>query len=244
MSTSATLVTSWDDGHPSDLRLAELLSKHGLKGTFFVPRINAEGRPTMGPRDLARLTAMGFEIGAHTNDHARLDALDRVAAMRQIDDGRRYLEDSIGGPVRGFAYPGGRPGRHGRALAAERFAYARTTRMFALDPGPDPYDLPTTLQFFPHGRLPLVRNFLRGRDYAARSGAALLRLAARDPASALAGIASRAARRGGTLHVWGHSWEFDALDLWDCVDSAFARLARDFKRARRATVADSVPCAR
>lgn len=244
MSAGATLVTSWDDGHPSDLRLADLLSKHGLKGTFFVPRRNVEGRPTMDPRDIARLAAMGFEIGAHTDDHVRLDALGRAAATRQIDDGRRYLEDAIGAPVRGFAYPGGNPGRYGQALAAECFAYARTTRMFAFDPGRDPYDMPTTMQFFPHGTVPLVRNFLRGGDYASRSGAALSRLAARDPVAALGGLADRAARCNGTLHIWGHSWEFDALDLWDAVDTAFALLARDFKLARRASVADSAPCAR
>jgi hypothetical protein len=31
------ITTSWDDGHPSDLRVAELLIKHGLRGTFYVP---------------------------------------------------------------------------------------------------------------------------------------------------------------------------------------------------------------
>jgi hypothetical protein len=36
----AYITTSWDDGHPSDLRLADLLHKHSLRGTFYVPPEN------------------------------------------------------------------------------------------------------------------------------------------------------------------------------------------------------------
>lgn len=244
MTTAPTIVTSWDDGHPSDLRLADLLARHGLRGTFFVPRRNSEGRPTMAPDDLARLVAMGFEIGAHTADHVRLDALDESAAARQIDDGLKYLEDSIGGRVRGFAYPGGWPGRYGRALAAARFDYARTTRMFRLDAGRDPYDVPTTMQFYPHSRGALLRNFARGGAHGARLAPALRRLAAREPVAALADLARMAQARGGILHVWGHSWEFDALDLWADAERAFAALARELPGAARANLADIAPCAR
>lgn len=31
------ITTSWDDGHPLDLRVAELLSEYHLQGTFYVP---------------------------------------------------------------------------------------------------------------------------------------------------------------------------------------------------------------
>ena len=38
------ITTSWDDGHPLDFKLAELLNKYNLKGTFYIPRSNAEHR--------------------------------------------------------------------------------------------------------------------------------------------------------------------------------------------------------
>ena len=37
MKPSTCITTSWDDGHPLDLRVAELLAKYGLQGTFYVP---------------------------------------------------------------------------------------------------------------------------------------------------------------------------------------------------------------
>src|SRR4051794_21779274 len=39
------ITTSWDDGHPLDIRIAELLAKYDLPGTFYIPR--ASQRPTM-----------------------------------------------------------------------------------------------------------------------------------------------------------------------------------------------------
>jgi len=244
MTGQPTIVTSWDDGHPSDLRLAELLLRHRLRGTFFIPGRNAEGRPTMAAPDIARLAKLGFEIGAHTADHVRLDRLDETQAARQIDDGRKFLEDTIGMKLRGFAYPGGWPGRHGRALAAKQFDYARTTRMFRLDAGNDPFAVPTTMQFFPHGPAPLLRNLLRGGDLGTRLGPALRRIGAGDPATAVADLARVAASRDGIFHIWGHSWELDALNLWDALDRALDGLVRAWPEARRATVAEIAPCVR
>ena len=31
------ITTSWDDGHPLDIRLAELLATYGLRGHFMCP---------------------------------------------------------------------------------------------------------------------------------------------------------------------------------------------------------------
>ncbi|MFW1452530.1 hypothetical protein ACEV8N_24020, partial [Vibrio parahaemolyticus] len=81
----------------------------------------------------------------------RLPGLAPDAVVRQVADGRRRLEDILGAPVTGFAYPGGHAGRHGRAAAiAAGFAYARGTEMFRLDHGSDRFMLATTMQFHPH----------------------------------------------------------------------------------------------
>ncbi len=39
MKPATFITTSWDDGHPLDFRVAELLSKYGLRGTFYIPMI-------------------------------------------------------------------------------------------------------------------------------------------------------------------------------------------------------------
>ena len=40
MGRVAYITTSWDDGHPLDFRVAELLAKYGLPGTFDAARPN------------------------------------------------------------------------------------------------------------------------------------------------------------------------------------------------------------
>jgi len=37
MKSPTYITTSWDDGHPMDLRVAALLAKYGIAGTFYVP---------------------------------------------------------------------------------------------------------------------------------------------------------------------------------------------------------------
>jgi hypothetical protein len=234
-----TLVTSWDDGHPADRRLADILVRHGIAGTFFVPAVNGEGRPVMTPGDLRALASAGFEIAAHTRDHRRLTDLEPAEVREQIVDGRRRLEDVLGMPVTGFAYPGGHAGRHGRAAAiAAGFAYARGTEMFRLDHGPDQFMLATTMQFHPHGWPALTRNWLR-----CGGGLGRLDLACRlagDLDRGLAGLLEIGRRRGGIFHLWSHSWEIDQLGLWPALDRACAALAEAIPPGRRRTVQGSL----
>ena len=81
MNNEALFTTSWDDGHPLDARVAELLSAHGFRGTFYMPLSNREGLPVMPPADVRRL-GQGFEIGSHTIDHCYLQTVDRTEARR------------------------------------------------------------------------------------------------------------------------------------------------------------------
>src|SRR5215212_7229599 len=103
---SAAFTFSIDDGHPSDLRMADLLDKHGLKATFYIPIRNREGPPVMNGAQLRQL-ADRFELGSHTYDHCYLKTVGIEQAHHQITAGKRALEDIIGKPVQGFCYPGG-----------------------------------------------------------------------------------------------------------------------------------------
>ena len=63
------LTTSWDDGYPLDLRVAELLVKYGLQGTFYIP--SETGHPILRDEQVSEL-AKAFEVGAHTLHHVDL----------------------------------------------------------------------------------------------------------------------------------------------------------------------------
>lgn len=233
------LVTSWDDGHPDDLRLAERLARLGIAATFFVPVHNSEGRPVMSPADWRSLEAAGFEIAAHTRDHVRLNRLPPEAVRQQLAEGRQRLEDALGHAVTGFAYPGGRVGRHGRELAARAgYTYARTTRMFCLSPGDDPMDMGTTGQFHPHGAAALLRNWLR-------QGAGLDRLLLARRCAAAGGLqptmtmladAAHTCPGDGVLHLWAHGWEISEFGLWPALEDTMAMLADRIPPERRLTV--------
>jgi peptidoglycan/xylan/chitin deacetylase (PgdA/CDA1 family) len=239
-----SLVTSWDDGDPTDMRLAECLARHAVPATFFVPVRNREGRAVLQPAALRGLAEAGFEIGAHTLDHCRLSHLSRRDARHQIADGKHRLEDAIGSDVSGFAYPGGHPGLYGRAVAAEvGFRYARTNRMFCLSPGSDPFRIGTTAQFYPHRCGALMRNWLRGGGTFARLGLARRWMRADGFEHAIETVVALAAARGGVFHLWGHSWEIEAAGLWPILDRTLAGLAKAVPTTARATVRQLVSCA-
>ena len=60
------ITTSWDDGHPLDLRVAEMLHRSNLQGTFYVP-LTADAE-TMSPGQIRELSA-SFELGAYPPSH-------------------------------------------------------------------------------------------------------------------------------------------------------------------------------
>lgn len=234
----AILVTSWDDGHPTDARLAEMLARRRIAATFFAPIANTEGLPVMTGAELRELNAAGFEVAAHTSDHRRLTGLSLAATRRSVIGGKARLEDILGRPVTGFAYPGGRLGPYGRRVAAEAgFLYARTTRMFDLFPGADRLALATTAQFHPHGPAAVIRNWLRHGGGAARLSLAARWLRAGDLLAAVTALADAAVEHGGVFHLWGHGWEIDRFDRWDALARTLEMLTARFPPDRRMTVA-------
>ena len=177
--------TSWDDGHPLDLRLAELLNRHGFRGTFYVPSRNREGRPVLPVSSLRQLDALG-EVGSHTLDHCYLTTVNNATARRQIHDGRTTLENALGHSVSGFCYPGGRFRPEHRAMVKTAgFKYARTTKNCMLDVGVDCFERPTTLQFYPHSRVVYLLDWIRYRQWRQRMPLAASAFASTDLLSLL-----------------------------------------------------------
>lgn len=224
MSARLVVTTSWDDGHPADLKLAELLAKYGVAGTFYVPTRNSEGRPVVNEGEVRRLAA-AFEIAGHSIDHVVLTRLDPREAARQIGDNKRWLEDVTGKAVPGFAYVRGRYNGVVKDLVRQAgFEYARTVENLHHSVIGDPYELPTTIQLAPHERQIYVRNFLRNP----RMTRAPLLLAALAPAALperIDRLVGACRRAGGYFHLWGHSWEIEKHGLWGALETVLRRLS-------------------
>ena len=218
------VTTSWDDGHPADLRLADLLDKHGIEGTFYVPCANSECKPVMSPSEIGLLGSR-FEIGGHTQDHVSLTELDPQVAADQIGTNKHWLEDLLGREIYGFAYVRGHHNRLIRDIVERTgFRYARTIKNLACSPGFDRLQIPTTLQFYAHSRTTYLRNFLSGGPTFKRSRILGTVLAEDLMPTRFLRVATLCGRLGNHFHLWGHSWELDDHDLWNDLERLFRRL--------------------
>jgi hypothetical protein len=217
--------SSWDDGHPLDLRLAERLARHGIEATFYCPLRNAEGRPVMDPAALRELDA-AFEIGGHTQDHAYASHMPSHEWAAQVRTGKAALEDILGHEVAGFCYPGGKVEASSRSAVVQAgFRYARTTENLRLCIGSDAFLLPTTLQLYEHGRLTLLGNLLTKGNWSHRRRSAAIMISTGSVLERFAALLDEAQRVDGVLHLWGHSWELEDCGLWALADDLFRMVA-------------------
>ena len=219
---NSCITTSWDDGHPSDFRVAELLAKYGLRGTFYVPQ-SAE-TPTISAEQVRELSA-NFEVGGHTIHHAVLTETPDDLARREIAESKSWLEEVTGRPVTMFCPPKGKfRRRHLDMIREAGFAGVRTVELLSLDWPRSTAGLkvmPTTVQAHAHGFPAYLRNFGR------RGGPQPLALPTARPHERLAQTSPLTLARGGVFHLWGHAWELDAHNQWGRLEDAF-RLMGEF----------------
>jgi peptidoglycan/xylan/chitin deacetylase (PgdA/CDA1 family) len=245
MAHAALFTTSWDDGHPLDMRVAELLHKHGIRGTFYVPgRVapggccNPEGFEVLATPELRRLGA-AFELGAHTLDHKSLTTLPAAEARRQIEAGKHWLEDQLGRRVAGFCYPNGHHNAAVREMVrAAGFSYGRTTEDLRDRMSADPFQMPVTVHCHPRRRVDLARMFLGERrrrlgdwSWLGRLPVFLSAVAEDDFEARCRRLIDRACANGGVFHIWGHSWEIDRLGAWPLLDNVLRYASQQLPRS-------------
>jgi len=221
------ITTSWDDGHPLDLRVAELLTKHGLRGTFYVPMTAENG--TMTAAQIREL-GLAFEVGAHTLHHIDLTGATEQQAWQEIVASKSWLETNSGLPCLMFCPPMGRYSDRHLAMAREAgYVGVRTVELLSLDvprPRLGIALLPTTIQAYQHDLIALARNVFKR---AAIDN--LWRFTAHGCSSDWAALARsflrHAINNGGVFHLWGHSWELQETDQWQRLDEVL-RFASEF----------------
>jgi peptidoglycan/xylan/chitin deacetylase (PgdA/CDA1 family) len=102
------VVLTFDDGHISAMRAADVLAKHGCHATFFLTRdrcLKKSGyirEPQI--RDLRR---RGFSFGTHGTTHRKLTSMSVESCIDELKGSKKWLEDVIGENVRYTAAPGG-----------------------------------------------------------------------------------------------------------------------------------------
>jgi peptidoglycan-N-acetylglucosamine deacetylase len=218
MEKKAYITTSWDDGHVLDFRIATLLHTHGLRATFYIPRQASTG--VMSETHVRELSET-FEIGAHTMRHVFLDSAADMMAQREIHDCKAWLEDLTGKPCPMFCPPGGKfNATHLKYVREAGFSAVRSVELLSLDLPRREEGLlimPTTVQAHPHKLGAYARNTLKRHAWRNLWLYVLHGRLARweQLAQSLLDVARR---RGGVLHLWGHSWELEQSGQWERLE--------------------------
>ena len=226
MLTPVIVTTSWDDGDPADLKIAELLAAQGLSGTFYIPVKAHHTAQRLTSSDLRSLARMGFEIGGHGVSHPDLTLCNPAELACEVGCSKKQLENELGRAVWMFAYPKGRcNGKVISSLKQAGYWGARTTRMLARGINFDPFQMPTSLQAYPHSWSAYLRNL--GRAFSVgRATEYFARLPESGRWVDLAkGLFDAVLREGGVWHLYGHSWEVDELQLWSSLEEIFSYVA-------------------
>jgi peptidoglycan/xylan/chitin deacetylase (PgdA/CDA1 family) len=123
------IVLTFDDGYGDFYSQGlPLLKQHGFTGTIFMTTgwIGKEGekKRMLNWRELAEVEQAGIEIGAHTCKHPQLDQLPEKLLHEELYVSKSVLEDNLGLPVPGLAYPFGYSNAKVRQVAREAgYAY-------------------------------------------------------------------------------------------------------------------------
>lgn len=226
------VTTSWDDGDVLDMKLAALLDKYDIRGTFY---INKKYRKEHLSETEIKTLSVVHEIGAHTLTHPDLSSIALEEKIKETGDSKKWLEELLGKEVPMFCYPFGRYDQE--SVAAVRhagFRGARTTLLGSIQNPQDVFVMPTTFQVYP---MPFRKTGANTywwskllEPYSERSGA-LRALGVSLPAfrsfEALAcATFDIALERGEVFHLWGHSWEIEKYDMWDSLERVLRYISK------------------
>lgn len=198
----------WDDGVVDDIRVCEVLRRHGARASFNLNlgphrEERYSGWMYKGVKPVWKLargelvhTYRGFLVANHTLTHPHPKQLDDDALAHEINANKAGLEALFGYPVLGFAYPFGEfDDRVCAAVRAAGHIYARTCdNTETVLPCADPMRLASSCHF-------------QAADFWER----FERVRAAD----------------GVFYFWGHSYEILDEAAWWAFDQQIARISAE-----------------
>lgn len=128
---------SFDDGYIEYVKAAHLLSRLGVKATFYltthIRELEKKRLLATRPDLIMEIAALGHEIGSHTCTHKDLRKCDGETLIYELRDSKKFLEDLLGKEVLGLAYPWGFYNSKVLEVASKYYVYGRTTELMNLN---------------------------------------------------------------------------------------------------------------
>ncbi len=201
------IIQTWDDGLVDDIRLTEILRRHGARATFCLnPGLYLQER-SFGwfhdGREVRRLAAdelcrvyEGFEICSHSMTHPCLTDISPEQLQWEVRASREALEAIFQRPVLGFCYPfNAYNDAVVLAVRAAGYLWARGNQhLEKVFPPVDPFAFHSSCHFL-------------------------------DPE--LDERYRRAGEGDGVFFFWGHSCELNDEAKWEDFERLIARLSSD-----------------
>jgi peptidoglycan-N-acetylglucosamine deacetylase len=203
------VVQCWDDGVHDDIRLTEILRKHGARASFNLnPSLHGAGRQggwrekhqkSIYKLSLNELNSVyeGFVIANHSMSHPAATKIPLEQWRKEVVDARKILQDWFQQPILGFVYPFGDYGDATAEVVREAgHVYARTTRIAT--PCFPPED---SIKFHADCHF-LTEDFWERYERAKSSGR-------------------------GVFYFWGHSYELKTEPQWEAFDRKIGKITAD-----------------
>jgi len=201
------VVIGFDDGITQDARIMEIMSRYGLKATFFINSgamgvdgsasvSNALGKPISHVRvtesEIRNGYYDGFEVESHSVNHVSLKSQSEAGIINQVQGDIDAIERIVGVKPKGLAYPGGTKDINETVVSvveeSTTAGYGRTTTNT--------------------GEFNLPERFLYWNPTASISSSNALSLAQTF-------VNTPVEDKDMLLCLWGHGYEFDFNDSWD-----------------------------
>jgi hypothetical protein len=218
----AIVTTSWDDGHPLDLKLAELLKKYDVPATFYIP-ISYAKRGCMNSQQIREI-AERLDVGGHSYHHIRLTEISPQAAERELNNGKKELQEITGKEVISLSYPYGNFNNGLIRIARDAgFVGARTVLLLTRTIR-DPFREDTMVNarnwWFTHYML----HSLASRDIKLFNFVLRKNLFFKSWDRIAIETLNFVAENGGIWHLWGHSWEIEENGDWARLEGVFQEI--------------------
>jgi peptidoglycan/xylan/chitin deacetylase (PgdA/CDA1 family) len=155
-SPARPVVLTFDDAFTDfETAVMPILQKHGFPATLYVPTAyagrtaswlrdcNEDRRPVLSWRALSDVVSVGIEVASHSHTHPQLDRLAMPLVRDEVRRSRLILEDNLGVPIEGFAYPFGYwNGNVRSSVSAAGYSYACAVGELPVPATADPLTLP------------------------------------------------------------------------------------------------------
>lgn len=225
----AIVTTSWDDGHPLDLKLAEMLGKYDIPATFYIP-IECAKRRCMNPDEIREI-GESFDIGGHTYHHVDLTRISIKEAGKEIVESKVRLEEITGRESLSFCYPHGRFSDEVVNIVEQAgFMGARTVRSLTRSIK-DPFKMDNTVHAANWWFAPYIKHSMASRDLRLFGFMLRSNLFFKSWDRIAIETLDFVIKNGGVWHLWGHSWEIDSNKDWGRLEEVLHRVGALSKQA-------------